>query len=142
MTDGTNDAYVLLEPYEYLSADEKTVYTVYGQYTDVLTGTPVDANLFFDADGNFLYAYAYPDADSNGASTPVEITPATGDTFTDYVQYYTYDANDEPIYNYEPSDDVFTWGEKGFSFYSSYPADGDYAVGIIAYDFDGNFVAN
>ena len=142
MTDGARDAYVLLEPYEYLSADGRTVYTVYGQYTDAVTGIPVEASLFFDAEGAFLYAYAYPDTDSNGVSTPVEITPQAGDTFTDYIQYYTYDANDEPIYNYELSDDVFTWGEQGFSFYTSYPEDGEYAVGIIAYDFDDNFVAN
>ena len=142
MTDGTHDAYILLEPYEYLSADGKTVYTVYGQYTDAVTGIPVEASLFFDAEGAFLYAYAYPDTDSNGISTPVEITLQIGDTFADYVQYYTYDANDEPIYNYELSDDVFTWGEQGFSFYTSYPEDGDYAIGIVAYDFDDNFVAS
>jgi hypothetical protein len=58
------------------------------------------------------------------------------------VQYYTYDANDEPIFNYELSEDVFTWGEQGFSFYANYPEDGEYAVGIIAYDFDDNFVAS
>jgi len=71
----------------------------------------------------------------------VEITPQAGDHFTDYVQYYTYDSSDNPTYNYVLSDVVFAWGEQGFSFYSSYPADGQYAVGIIAYDFDGNFVA-
>jgi len=142
MTDGTHDAYVLLEPYEYLSADGNTVYELYGQYTDVLSGISVDASLFFDADGNFLYAYAYPDADENGASTPVEITPQIGDTFTDYVQFYTYDANDNAEFSYELSDDVFTWGEPGFSFYASYPADGEYAFGIIAYDFDNNLVSS
>ena len=142
LTDGEHDAFVLLEPAEYLSADGETVYSVYGQYTDVLSNTPVDASLYFDADGNFLYAYAFPDNDNNGASSPVEITPQTGDHFTDYVQYYEYDANNEPIYDYVLSDDVFTWGEQGFSFFSSYPVDGQYAVGIIAYDFDNNFVAN
>ena len=142
LTDGEHDAYVLLEPAEYLSADGETVYAVYGQYTDVQSNTPVDAMLYFDADGNFLYAYAFPDTDDNGASTPVELTPQIGDQFTDYVQYYTYDSNDNPTYSYELSEDVFTWGEEGFSFYSSYPVDGQYAVGIIAYDFDNNFVAN
>jgi cysteine peptidase C11 family protein len=142
LTDGEHDAFVLLEPAEYLSADGQTVYAVYGQYTDALSNAPVDARFYFDASGNFLYAYAFPDNDSNGASNPVEITPQAGDHFTDYVQYYTYDSNNEPIYDYVLSDDVFTWGEQGFSFYSSYPADGQYAVGIIAYDFDGNFVAN
>ena len=142
LTDGQHDAYVLLEPAEYLSADGETVYAVYGQYTDVLSSTPVDAMFYFNADGNFLYAYAFPDADENGASTPVEITPQIGDQFIDYVQFYTYDSSDNPTYSYELSDDVFTWGEEGFSFYSSYPVDGQYAVGIIAYDFDNNFVAN
>ena len=86
--------------------------------------------------------YAYPDTDENGVSTPVEITPQLGDTFTDYVHYYTFDANDNAEYSYELSDDVFTWGEQGFSFYASYPADGEYAFGIIAYDFDNNLVSN
>jgi Clostripain family len=142
LTDGEHEAYVLLEPAEYLSTDGETVYAVYGQFTDALTGTPVDSMLYFDADGNFLYAYSFPDDDANGASTPVEITPQVGDQFTDYVQYYTFDSNDNPTYSYELSGDVFTWGEQGFSFYSSYPVDGQYAVGIIAYDFDNNFVAN
>jgi hypothetical protein len=142
LTDGEHEAYVLLEPAEYLSSDGETVYQVYGQYTDALSGTPVEASLHFDADGNFLYAYAFPDEDENGASTPVEITPQIGDQFSDYVQYYTFDSSDNPTYSYELSDDVFTWGEQGFSYYSSYPVDGQYAVGIVAYDFDNNFVAN
>jgi hypothetical protein len=142
LTDGEHDAFVLLEPAEYLSADGETVYAVYGQYTYVNGSAPVDASLSFDADGNFLYAYAFPDVDENGASTPVEITPQIGDQFTDYVQFYTFDANDNPIFSYELSNDVFTWGEEGFSFYASYPVDGEYAVGIIAYDFDNNFVSN
>ena len=142
LTDGEHEAYVLLQPAEYLSADGETVYAVYGQYTDASSNTPVDALLYFDAEGNFLYAYAFPDLDSNGASNPVEITPQIGDYFTDYVQYYTYDSNDNPIYDYNLSPDVYTWGEQGFSFHSSYPVDGQYAVGVIAYDFDNNFVAN
>jgi hypothetical protein len=102
----------------------------------------LEASLYFDADGNFLYAYAFPDGDANGASTPVEITPQVGDRFTDYVQYYKFDSNNNATYSSELSDDVFTWGEKGFSFFSSYPVDGQYAVGIVAYDFDNNQVAN
>jgi hypothetical protein len=142
LTDGEHDAFVLLEPAEYLSADGETVYAVYGQYTYATSSTPVDASLYFDADGNFLYAYAFPDTDANGASTPVEITPQIGDQFTDYVQFYTFDADNNATFSYELSDDVFTWGEQGFSFYSSYPVDGEYAVGIVAYDFDNNQVAN
>jgi hypothetical protein len=142
LTDGEHDAYVLVEPAEYLSADGETVYQVYGQYTYADSGTAVDASLYFAADGNFLYAYAFPDTDENGASTPVEIDPQVGDQFTDYVQFFTFDANDNATYSYELSADVFTWGEQGFSFYTAYPVDGQYAAGIVAYDFDNNSVSN
>ena len=52
------------------------------------------------------------------------------------------ECKNNPTFSYELRDDVFTWGEQGFSFYSSYSVDGQYAVGIIAYDFDNNFIAN
>ncbi|MGZ9221984.1 MAG: clostripain-related cysteine peptidase, partial [Anaerolineales bacterium] len=68
LTDGEHNAFVLLEPAEYLSAEGETIYAVYGQYTDALSNAPVDARFYFDASGNFLYAYAFPDNDNNGAS--------------------------------------------------------------------------
>ena len=142
MTDGSHDAFALFEPSEYLSSDGKTVYLVYGQYTPASSTTPVDARLYFDADGNYLYAYAFPDSDNNGASNPVEITLQPGDHFTDYVQMILFDENDQPYYDYTPSEDVWTWGDQPLSFYAAYPVDGQYAVGILAYDFDNNFVEN
>jgi len=142
LTDGDHEAYALFEPSEYLSADGLTVYVVYGQYTPTGETAPVDAMLYFDADGNYLYAYAFPDSNNDGASNPVEITPQTGDHFTDYVQTILFDENDQPYYDYSPSEDVWTWGDQPFSFFSAYPVDGQYAVGIIAYDFDNNFVEN
>lgn len=140
LTDGSYDAYALFEPAEYLSSDGLTIYAVYGQYTPAGTTAPVDAMLYFDADGNYLYAYAFPDSDEDGASTPVEINPQSGDHFTDYVQMIAFDEDDQPYYDYTPSDDVWTWGDQPFSFFAAYPVDGDYAVGILAYDFDNNFV--
>lgn len=140
MTDGTHEAFALFEPVEYLSADGETVYGVYGQYTSSEATAPVDAMLYFDADGNYLYAYAFPDSDGDGASTPVEIQLQPGDRFTDYVQYILFDEEDLPYYDYSPSEDVWTWGDQPFSFFAAYPVDGQYAVGILAYDFDNNFV--
>jgi hypothetical protein len=140
LTDGSHEAYALFEPSEYLSADGKRVYAVYGQYTSADSTTPVDARLYFDNKGNYLYAYAFPDEGNTGASTPVEITPQAGDHFTDYVQYIAFDENDQPYYDYMPSEDIWTWGDQPLSFYAAYVVDGQYAVGIIAYDFDNNFV--
>ncbi len=140
LTDGSYDAYALFEPAEYLSSDGLTIYAVYGQYTRADAAAPVDAMLYFDADGNYLYAYAFPDTDEDGASTPVEIHPQPGDHFTDYVQLIAFDENDDPYYDYVPSEDVWTWGDQPFSFFAAYPVDGEYAVGILAYDFDNNFV--
>jgi hypothetical protein len=142
MTDGNHEAYALFKPSEYLNADGQMVYEVYGQFTSAEATTPVDAKLYFDADGNYLYAYAFPDSNNEGVSNPVEINPQFGDHFTDYSQSILFDANDQPYYDYTPSEDVWTWGGQPFSFYAAYPVDGQYAVGIIAYDFDNNFVEN
>lgn len=142
MTDGNHVAYALFKPSEYLSADGQTVYAVYGQYTSAEATAPVEAKLYFDADGNYIYAYAFPDSNNDGASNPVEINPQPGDHFTDYVQTILFDENDQPYYDYTPSEDVWTWGDQPFAFYGAYPVDGQYAVGIIAYDFDNNFIEN
>lgn len=141
-TDGQHEAFALFEPLEYLSAEGNTVYGVYGQYTIATSSTPVDTQLSFDAYGNFLSAYAFPDPDGDGASNPVQIVPQPGDHFTEYDQFITYDAEDNPTYEYFLSQDIFTWGEQGFSFHSSPPVDGEYALVVTAYDFDGNFVWN
>ncbi|MBI3164916.1 MAG: hypothetical protein IPG44_17540 [Anaerolineales bacterium] len=141
-TDGQHEAFALFEPLEYLSAEGNTVYGVYGQYTAASSATPVDALLSFDAYGNFLSAYAYPDPDGDGASNPVQITPQIGDHFTEYDQFITYDAEGNGAYEYFLSQDVFTWGEQGFSFHSSPPVDGEYLLVVMAYDFDNNFVWN
>jgi hypothetical protein len=101
---------------------------------------PDDAKIVFDPDGNLLHIYAFPDQQGNGISTPVEITPQIGDQFTDYVQSYYFDENNEPYFDYSLSEDVFTWGEQGFWFESRFPVDGEYAIGFYAMDFDNNTV--
>jgi hypothetical protein len=140
LKDGQNEAFALFEPDEYINAEGISTYSVYGQYTYVNGGTPDDAKLVFDPDGNLLHIYALPDPDGNGISTPVEITPQIGDTFTDYVQSYFFNENDEPYYDYSLSGDVFTWTDEGFWFESRYPVDGEYAIGFYAVDFDNNTV--
>jgi hypothetical protein len=140
LKDGQHEAFALFEPDEYINAEGISTYSVYGQYTYRNGGSPDDAKLVFDPDGNLLNIYALPDSDDNGISTPVEITPQIGDQFTDYVQSYYFDQNDEPYYDYSLSEDVFTWGEEGFWFESRYPVDGEYAIGFYAVDFDNNTV--
>ncbi|HNB85464.1 MAG TPA: clostripain-related cysteine peptidase [Anaerolineales bacterium] len=142
LKDGTNQAYALFEPDEYESADGVTTYSVYGQYTPVNATTPTDAKLTFDLDGNLLNIYALPDSDSNGIDTAVAISPQIGDRFTDYVQYYTFDANGVATYTNELSDDVFTYGEQGFWFESYIPVDGQYSIGFYAVDFDNNITSS
>ncbi len=139
LMDGQTEAFALFEPDEYLSSEGVSTYSVYGQYT-VVGGSPDDAKLVFDPDGNLLNIYALPDADGDGISTPSEITPQIGDQFTDYVQSYYFDENNEPYFDYSLSTDVFTYGEQGFWFEARYPVDGDYAIGFYAQDFDNNTV--
>ena len=82
--------------------------------------------------------YALPDTNNDGITTPVAITPQIGDHFTDYVHYYTVDDSGNSTFHYELSEDVFTYGEKGFWFESYTPVDGQYAIGFYAVDFDNN----
>ncbi len=138
LTDGQTEAFALFEPDEYLSSEGISTYSVYGQYSYVNGFAPDDAKLVFDPDGNLLNIYALPDSDGDGLSTPSEITPQIGDQFTDYVQSYYFDENNEPYFDYSLSSDVFTYGEQGFWFEARYPVDGDYAIGFYAVDFDNN----
>ena len=142
LKDGQTQAYALFEPDEYESADGVTTYSVYGQYTPVNAATPTDAKLTFDLDGNLLNIYALPDFNSDGINTAVAISPQIGDRFTDYVQFYTFDANNVATYSYELSDDVFTYGENGFWFESYIPVDGQYSIGFYAVDFDNNITSS
>lgn len=140
LMDGQKEAFALFEPDEYINAEGVSTYSVYGQYTYINGSSPDDAKMVFDSDGNLLHIYALPDPNGNGISTPVEITPQLGDQFTDYVQSYYFDENNEPYFDYSLSEDVFTWGDQGFRFESRYPVDGEYAIGFYAADFDNNTV--
>lgn len=82
LTDGEHSAYVLLEPAEYLSADGEIVYQVYGQYTDALSNTSVEASLYFDAEATSSMPMASRMKMRMGQH-PVEITPQIVDQFTD-----------------------------------------------------------
>jgi len=141
LTDGQTEAFALFEPEEYINSDGTSTYSVYGQYTYANGGTPDDAKLVFDPDGNLLHIFALPDPDGDGISTAVAVTPELGDQFTDYVKSYYLDANGGPAtYDYSLSSDVFTYGDAGFKFESRYPVDGQYAIGIYTVDFDNNTV--
>lgn len=142
LTDGQNEAFALFEPDEYLNSAGTSTYSVYGRYTYANGGTPDDAKLVFDPDGNLLNVFALPDPDGDGISTAVAVTPQIGDQFTDYVQSYYLDESGGATYDYSLSGDVFTYGEQGFWFEARYPVDGEYAIGFYTVDFDNNTVEN
>jgi hypothetical protein len=138
LTDGTNEAFALFEPDEYIDANGVSTYSVYGQYTPANGGVPTDAKITFDPDGNLLHIYALPDPDGNGITTAVEVTPQIGDTFVDYVKSYYFDENNNATFDYSLSSDIFTWSDQGFWFEARYPVDGQYALGFYTVDFDNN----
>jgi hypothetical protein len=140
LKDGEHEAYALFEPDEYISSEGTSTYSVYGQYTYANGGTPDDAKLVFDPDGNLLHIFALPDPDGDGISTAVAVTPEIGDKFTDYVQSYYLNEGSDPTYDYSLSEDVFTYGEQGFWFEALKPVDGEYAIGFYTVDFDNNTV--
>ena len=81
---------------------------------------------------------AYTDS-QNGASASWEIAPKPGDTFTIWEEWLEYnDAAGEWDYVYYEGG-TMTFGKQGFTMEPYYAFAGQYMIGIIATDFEGNY---
>jgi hypothetical protein len=130
LTDGTNTVNATFEPEEY---GDSPVYSVEGIYTSAKVGEHY-ALLFFQ-DGNLADIYVYQGTDDRGALT--QITPAEGDTFTPIESGFDLDPNATEEVVSRPGDGVLTYGIEGFSITEIEVQAGDYVVGFLAEDLDG-----
>ncbi len=135
ITDGEQQATALFNPLEYGLTPEEATYTVDGIYTFADSQERRNARLYFQ-DGHLVQVFGFSgDPQSNA---PREITPAIGDTFTllekwldlgadGSIQQVSYQEGATLTFNGQP----FVWQEL-------YAAQGDYLVGFIITDMDGN----
>lgn len=131
INDGVNSEFALIYPVDYGAPDEDSVYAVDGIYTFGDSGLKRDAIIYFGADSQMREIYGY--SGENGTGAMHQITPHAGDQFTILEEWF---ENGEFV-EYEGGTLTFRDQNLFFEAYYAYP--GDYIVGFIAEDLDGNW---
>jgi hypothetical protein len=135
VSDGQHDAIAAAEAETYGATAETTFYRVWGQYRIAGSQQTHDAFLRFDANGALDSVTIFSGPEQNAA--PRKIIPAPGDQFTVEEEWLEFDQNPEGEYVYYDGDTV-TFGADGFTMVSNEAAAGDYVIGIVVEDLDGN----
>jgi hypothetical protein len=139
MSDGNeaNDQFAFFEPMVYGVSDLDDVYSVRGTFQFKGSSSEIDAVMNFSGDGKMLNIYGFNGEDGKGA--PREITPHPGDTFTITEQWLDFDQNpDGEFVDYLGG--TMTFGDQPFEMVPYYAYSGDYTLGVIVTDLNGNSV--
>lgn len=132
--DGQNSVVALFTPETYGATFEDAVYTVDGIYT-YADGESRHARLYFN-DGYLRQVFGFTEDGGRGA--PREITPQPGDTFTVLEQWLDLDAQGNVSQVSRQEGGTLTFGDQMFTWETLDAAAGDYVVGFIVEDLDGN----
>ncbi len=136
ITDGSQAALALFNPVSYGASAADAAYMVQGRYTFADSGEERQAQLIFK-DSKLYQVFGFTGTDTAGA--PREITPSEGDTFTIANKWLTNGGKDV-IYE---DGDTLTFGAAPFTWEQIYAPAGEYVVGFLVSDLDGNvFDAN
>lgn len=136
VSDGTTETIALFAPVAYGASAQEAVYTLSGMYTFIDSGEQKYAQLLF-MDGKLIKVYGYQGSGETGA--PAEITPAEGDTFTITRKWMELDASGNVTQIVEEPGDTLTFRRNSvFTWSALYGPVGDYLVGFMVSDMDGN----
>ena len=136
VSDGTTSSLALFTPVSYGASAGQAVYKLSGTYTFADSGEQVFAQLYF-TDGKLTQVYGYQGQADTGA--PAEITPTDGDTFTLIRRWMELDSNGNVSGVVEEPGDTLTFGPDSlFSWSAVYAPAGEYLVGFMMSDMDGN----
>ncbi|MBK9925582.1 MAG: hypothetical protein IPP66_09850 [Anaerolineales bacterium] len=133
INNGQDSTTALFTPQAYGVNSDEATYAVDGIYTFVESGDAVNARLYFQ-NGNLVQIFGITGDKETGA--PREITPTQGDTFT-LIEKWIDDPSGTPQIVYE-NGKTLTFGAEPFKWEQLYAAQGDYVVGFIIEDLDGN----
>ena len=135
ISDGTTSTMALFSPESYgVSADE-AIYAVAGTYTFADGGDPLYARLRFQ-NGKLIQVLGYNGSAETGA--PAEISPQSGDTFTVLQKWMELDAQGNISTTTSEPGETLTFGDAPFTWKEVFAPAGDYVVGFIVEDYDGN----
>jgi hypothetical protein len=135
LSDGQQTVTALFQPQEYGTTWEQAVYTVDGLYTFSDTGEARSARLYFSA-GKLTRVSGITGAGDMGA--PSEITPQAGDTFTIQETWLDLDSSGNVSQTATQDGATLTFRGEAFQWKTLDAAPGEYVVGFIVTDLDGN----
>lgn len=135
ITDGRTTELALFNPISYGADASKAVYVVQGTYTFSETGEQRKAELYF-MDGKLFQIYGYAGNEEVGA--PSEITPTSGDTFTLSDKWLELDPSGNVTGAIYEEGKTLTFSNTAFTWETVYTPYGDYLVGFLVSDLDGN----
>lgn len=136
ISDGVNSTVALFSPERYGVAREQAVYTVDGMYTFANGGETRYARLFF-SNGTLTHVVGFEGTSATGATR--EIIPENGDQFTVQERWMDLDsAGKVTKIATQDSATTLTFGGQMFTWEPLDAAAGQYIIGFIVQDLDGN----
>lgn len=135
ITDGSQSALALFNPVSYGASAEDAVYAVQGTYTFADTGETRRADLYF-RDGKLFQVFGYKGNETAGA--PYEISVSTGDRFTIWEKWMQLDESGQVTEVLYEDGDTLVFGNAPFEWELVYAPDGEYLLGFLVSDLDGN----
>ena len=134
ISDGTNQVVTLFKPQTYGASFEAATYAVDGLYT-YSDGEQRVARLLF-RDGVLQQVYGFNNEDGTGG--PREIIPQAGDQFTVIEQWLDLDSSGNVAGSATQEAGTLTFSDSTLIWVDLDAAVGEYVVGFIVEDFDGN----
>ena len=135
VSDGQDTQVVALTPQTYGAGPRDAVYTLDGTYTYTNDRQSRRARLYF-RDGKLQHVFGFEGDAAAGA--PREIIPQTGDTFTVLETWMDIDATGKSTGTSTQEGKTLTFGDQMFTWEEVYAAAGEYVVGFLVQDLDGN----
>lgn len=135
ISDGSTSSLALFAPESYGASAEEATYAVEGTYTFADGGEQKYARLRFQ-DGKLIQVLGY-NGDSQ-AGAPAEISPQLGDTFTVLQKWIELDAQGNVSQTTAEPGETLTFGDTAFTWEQVYAPEGNYVVGFMVADYDGN----
>lgn len=134
VSNGTDSVTALLTPMDFGATAEEATYAVDGIYT-FANGESLTARLYF-SDGLLRQVFTFTGNSTAGA--PREVYPQTGDSFTVLEQWLDLDAQGRVVQQATEVGKTLVFSDQMFSYKEQDAAVGEYIVGLIAEDLDGN----
>jgi hypothetical protein len=135
INDGVNSVVALFTPQSYGASPEEAIYTVDGIYTYADDAESRYARLYF-SDGILRQVFGFTGEGGTGA--PREIIPQAGDTFTVLEKWLDLDQSGKVAQAATQEGNTLTFGDQMFTWEELDAAPGEYIVGFIVEDLDGN----